>query len=102
MLVYRAYNHGEMARRCAQVTNPPSPLVATDCPSAIKQIAAEFKTLQNDRHRADYDPSANFQLADVQTRVRAARAAVGLLDGIDPEAARLFVTFLLLGVRTQG
>ena len=99
LLIYRAFNHGLMARRCAQTTHPPKPLVAEDFSASIRAIATEFRTLQDDRHRADYDPLALFLPDGVKARVQAAAGVVERIDSLSESEARLFITFLLFGTR---
>lgn len=101
-MVYRAYRHNEMARRCGQVGNPPTPLTGADFGREVRRFAAEFKTLQNERHRADYDPTVKLTLSTVQGRIGAARRAIRLLTKAPAEERRLFSTFLLLGVRSDS
>lgn len=98
-LVYRAFNHGTMAERCGQVTQPPAPFNRSDFPAAVCFVATAFKTLQNERHRADYDPAALFEVEGVQGRVETARNAINRLDELKTADSALFVTFLLFGAR---
>lgn len=101
-LIYRGFNHGQMATRSGQVSSPPSPLAATDFDGGIGAIAVEFKTLQNERHKADYDPHAVFKLESVNGRIEAAEAAIRRFAGSPRRERKLFLTFLLVGARTNS
>lgn len=98
-LVYRAFNHGGMAERCGQVAAPPAPLRPHDFPASAQAVAAPFRSLQRDRHSADYDPVVTFEPEFVEGRISATADAIQLLEAMSPDDARLFVTFLLLGAR---
>ncbi|HEY5412492.1 MAG TPA: hypothetical protein VIJ94_17370 [Caulobacteraceae bacterium] len=101
-LVYRGFNHREMATRCGQVSNPPLPLEAQDFGLGIRALAAEFKILQNERHNADYDPHSTFTLQSVQGRIHAAEAAIRRFDASPRAERKLFLTFLLMGARARA
>lgn len=63
---YRALNHGEAKNACAQLQN-------LGFPAALVQVGQAFRTLQEQRHSADYDPTYRVSRADAQ-------AAIALAD----------------------
>ena len=101
-LVYRAYSHGLMADRCGQIAQPPPPLVSGDFTAATQELANLFRALQRERHQADYDPLARFEVSFVAGRIAAVVDALRCLDAMAADEATLFVAFLLFGARRQG
>ena len=55
---YRAVEHGQAHRQMA-------PNSLTNSPPEIRNFAKTFRSLQRERHRADYDPNARFIRYDV-------------------------------------
>jgi len=45
-------------------------------PKDIEDFASQFKTLQEKRHKADYDPFERFTLTDAETSIAAAELAI--------------------------
>jgi len=50
--------------------------VISKFPKEIEDFASQFKTLQEKRHEADYDPFSRFTRTDVQTSVETAELAI--------------------------
>jgi hypothetical protein len=80
-LAYRSVNHGVAKRRCRALPNQAFP-------PGIRNFAKTFVTLQEERHRADYDPTARFSRSSALRLVGNARRAVAFM-GATPRSVRL-------------
>jgi len=65
---YRALEHGFAKDACKQTEN-------LGFPAAITDFAGAFVQLQEERHRADYDPDARYTRAEVQILIVLAEEA---------------------------
>jgi uncharacterized protein (UPF0332 family) len=90
--VYRAMDHGFAKNACKEVAK-------LGFPSAIVTCADEFVTLQEARHRADYDPVHRLTRAEALTLVARAEAAIKLLKAATLKDRRAFAVQLLLKKR---
>jgi uncharacterized protein (UPF0332 family) len=106
-LVYRSFDHGEMKRACEQV-NSKQPFksdtqhilgIAQFCPE-IRNCAASFVELQQQRHRADYDPGATFRVADTKSVIEKAKSAIESLTSAPLDERRLFLLMLRFKIRS--
>jgi hypothetical protein len=93
-IIYRALSHGDALRRCRAVANPPPPLEPFS--NHIVEFARIFEALQVSRHRADYDPNAQFS---VRAYVSTAKEAIAELERVEKDEQLLFIVFLLFGLR---
>lgn len=84
---YRALEHG-FARQ--QMTRH-----RADLPTALQTFAATFVTLQEQRHRADYDFAAKFLRPDVTRLIVRAEDAVTTFYAADIAERRRFATLVL-------
>lgn len=92
---YRAIDHGKAKASCKTVAN-------MSFPKEIKDFANAFISLQEHRHRADYnpDPSTNFSKAEVFKLITGARKAVAALENASINDRRAFAVHLLLPNRS--
>lgn len=85
-LIYRGFNHGRMKQACASMavkalSDPVSRQLGRASVSGfMRAFASAFVNLQEQRHLADYDPAATFTVADAQSLVDAAEAAMTAFD----------------------
>lgn len=92
-LVYRALQHGRAKRQCLNER------IVSAYPHGIRAFADGFAELQRQRHRADYDPTAEF---GVGAAARSVDRAEGLIRALlaSPEAElRDFALRVLLAER---
>lgn len=85
--VYRALQHGELKSRCEA-------LPAGFAPHFV-DIADTVVELQKLRHEADYDPTAVFRRADVQSHILKAETSVAAFTASAAAEQRAFVVWLL-------
>lgn len=90
--VYRAIDHGQAKKRCRSAQDK-------NFPDAIKNFAAAFVSLQELRHRADYDPLHSFTKSEVLNFVDTARSAVSDIEKVNLRDRRAFAVWILLGQR---
>ena len=91
--VYRGLNHGICKKACEQAHTVAFP----DC---IKEFADNFKQLQEHRHKADYDPDAEFTKADAETWYQIARLSVEGLRSASDLDKKAFSAWVLIS--SQG
>ena len=92
--IYRSLDHGQARRVFAALR---SDSLSSE---AAKEIAESFIFLQDERHRADYDPSYRASGIEVLAVVVRAQRAITLLDDL-ASSDRKLVAARLIG-RTRG
>lgn len=98
--VYRSVQHGEAKTRCSNLAPLAKLLEPAPLDRNIRRFAGAFASLQEQRHRADYDPHASFTRSEVLTFVASANEAVGSLERASKEARRAFAYHMLFKPRT--
>jgi hypothetical protein len=94
--VYRALDHGG-ARRAFR--SPEAALLGAD----VSHVGLAFVELQQERHRADYDPSGfGYMFDETRAAVAKAREAIALLAALEPDARRSLATLLLFKSRDRN
>ena len=88
--VFRATEHGLAKRRCANQQ------VMQRFPPEIQAFAAKFRSLQDKRHKADYDPGANLSLDEAQDCLDAATEAITELSKADLKDRRAFAAWVTM------
>lgn len=88
--VYRSLQHGHAKRQCLNGAT----LAAY--PPEIRRFAAWFAKLQDQRHRADYDPAATLDTARVRRVVRYAADRIRGLERAREADQRAFAAWILL------
>lgn len=91
--VYRAVEHGFAKSACAQVTN-------LGFPAGIVQFADLFRSLQEERHGADYDPDIRYTRADTIVYIANAKQAISDLRNAPRADRTAFAVLILLKRRT--
>jgi hypothetical protein len=91
--VYRALDHGFAKKACFRAAN-------LGFPSGVVTFADIFARLQDERHRADYDPEARYTRADVQAFVGMAEQATSALSEAPLGDRAAFTALVLLKRRT--
>jgi hypothetical protein len=81
--VFRALDHGAAKNACAQVAN-------SGLPPSLVLFADTFLTLQEERHRADYDPSSRYTREEVLTLIEEADRAIRSLAAAPRSDRRTF------------
>ena len=100
--VSRWYNHGEIRTvsrwiiRLARGESVPNGVAVLlgNPPADLVEVVRAFIQLQEARHEADYDHTANLSAADARAAINTARASLVLLKGL--AAQRPYDNFLLL------
>ena len=85
---YRALEHGQAYRQMR-----PSNL--TNSPPAIRNFAARFKLLQEQRHMADYDPNSRFLRSNVIQMIEQAESVIEEFYAADVAERRAFASLTL-------
>lgn len=65
----------------------------------IRDFASHFVDLQDQRHRADYDPASTFYKSDVQRLVVDSHAVLDGFERADRRERRLFAAHVLFRAR---
>jgi hypothetical protein len=100
--VARAFAHREMQDVCRQfaagsLSRATAALLTSPLEADLRNVVQAFVELQNDRHAADYDLSANFDRFTVLQTVRTARQAFAAWDVVKNRSnASVFLAALLL------
>lgn len=91
---YRAVDHGKAKKLCKDAGRRGFPVEITD-------FAAAFISLQEHRHRADYNPetSAHYTKKEVSGLVSVARSAVTAIENASLSDRKAFAIHLLLQYR---
>ncbi len=91
--IYRSLNHGHAQAACRVPADMRSFCVE------IRDFASHFVNLQDQRHKADYDPVATFYKSDVQRLIVDTRAVLKEFDRADRKERRSFATLVLFRAR---
>ena len=87
MRTYRALDHGPAKNRMEQRL--------ASLPVGIQTFAKEFSILQEQRHRADYDPAVGFRRSEVIRLIDRAEIATQSFYAADIAERRYFATLVL-------
>jgi hypothetical protein len=87
--LYRALEHGFAKNACSQAKN-------LSLPASIVAFADTFTALQEQRHQADYDPTARFSRAEVIDLINSAETAIRSLRSAKRIERRDFAVLVLL------
>lgn len=91
---YRALQHTTARRRCLRAT-------INRFPSAIRNFAKLFASMQVKRHSADYDPDAAFLKSDVIQYIDEAEDAIKQFNSAPRHDRRAFAIYVLLDIRND-
>ena len=91
--VYRGLNHGVCQKACGEANK-------VNFPKCIKEFADAFQQLQEQRHRADYDPDARFGKTDAETMYEFAKLSIASLRSASSIDKRAFAAWVLIS--SQG
>ncbi|MFO7858447.1 MAG: hypothetical protein R6V11_05930 [Ectothiorhodospiraceae bacterium] len=89
---YRALEHGFAKQQCNRAANK-------GFPARIVQFADAFLTLQEERHRADYDPTVTYTRAETLVYVQTAQQAIGDLRHSAESDRAAFAVWVLMKAR---
>ncbi|WP_210405398.1 hypothetical protein [Rhodophyticola sp. CCM32] len=92
---YRAVEHTYAKRQCANQQ------VIAKFPKEIEDFSSQFKTLQEKRHSADYDPHARFTKTDVDTAIDTAELAIRSFQSTRIKDRRAFAAWTTMKNRTD-
>ncbi len=90
-ILYRSFDHTHTRRVCVDLqaatlsSKVRSQLRRSAVSRPTRDFAGSFPGLQDQRHLADYDPTARFQPSQVAALVDAAEAAIDAFDRIPPD-----------------
>lgn len=91
--VYRSLQHRHAKAQCRN-----SKAMALH-PDVIRHFAGHFAGLQDERHRADYDPGASFGRGDVRKSIHSAAENIRLLEEAPEADQAAFAAWVLLAAR---
>lgn len=80
--VYRALDHQKAKTRLKSLFQNGMFRADLRFPDDVKTFAVAFETLQEERHRADYDPHASFRRGEVNLLIQEAETAIACLRRI--------------------
>ncbi len=86
--IYRAVNHGQAEQACRSRE-------VRSLPDGVQNFAKLFVGLQEQRHRADYDPHASFNKSEVERLIVDARAVLDEFEQADRLARRYLAVLVL-------
>lgn len=66
-------------------------------PSEIRRFGVLFKTLQDKRHQADYDPNVTFAKSEATAAIADAKRAMSLFEASSTKHRRALAILVLLG-----
>jgi uncharacterized protein (UPF0332 family) len=108
-VLMRAFSHTTMknASKTFSGGNLPAGLSTTlstiVVSSELREVAGTFVTLQDERHRADYDLASPFSKSEVTTLIRSVQDAFELWETIkSDDASRLYLVALLSWDQLRG
>ena len=88
--VYRALEHGNAKKACKSVRDVKA------FSKAIKNFADKFERLQNLRHLADYDPTIDFDGADIKNWCDETKLAIAEFRKVSKEDKCAFASWVLM------
>ena len=91
--VYRALDHGRVKRQCTNKQN------LNRFPQEIRNFAAQFVRMQQERHLADYDPLNHFSRSDVSFYIEETKSVTNAFENISRDERRAFAVFVLFDLR---
>ena len=92
---YRAPEHGTVRQRCGRSS------IVSRFPNEIQDFAEKFVEMQEKRHRADYDPEANFSKLIVKRDIEVVTRRIEMFNQAPLKDRRAFAVYVLLNVRGQ-
>lgn len=105
-LIYRSFQHTHMREVCdklnvANLNKTLKQQLRRDRVSQqMRDFAALFSLLREQRHRADYDPVAVFDLTDVSLLIDAAEVGMRAFDQADGDEQADILALLMIKPRT--
>ncbi|MBC6436689.1 MAG: hypothetical protein GDA52_00810 [Rhodobacteraceae bacterium] len=90
---YRTVEHGDARKRCANQNT------ISEFPTEIRDFALQFRTLQQKRHSADYDPHARFTRTEVDTDIDVAERVIKGFDLVSLKDRRAFAAWTAMKTR---
>ncbi len=90
---YRALDHGTARKRCE------SKAMISRFPGEIQDFAELFVLMQEERHRADYDPDTSFYKLYVRFRITQAAIHIRRFNRAPAKDRRAFAVYVLLNLR---
>jgi uncharacterized protein (UPF0332 family) len=105
-LIYRSVDHRRLRELCEEVIKPkPSTKYAPYLPSSgigpdLIAFATAVKQLQEERHTADYDPSASISRSNALASIATAQSAVRRFKAADANAQAAFLCLLFFQPRS--
>jgi len=94
--VYRSLDHRAARENCLRKE------FMERFPNAIQDFASMFAQMQVKRHRADYDPHAQFYKSSVAADIDAAAAAISAFHKVPARHRRAFAVYVILGKPRSG
>lgn len=91
---YRALEHGAARQRCNRTA------IIQKFPVEIREFADRFAGMQQRRHRADYDPEADYDKGDVLQDITDVAEAIAKFQRVPVKDRRAFAVYLLLPLRS--
>ena len=90
---YRALEHGFASRQINRGLS--------DFALEIQDFGAAFVAIQDERHKADYDPNAEFNRSETLSLINRAESAITAFINADPTERKAFAAHVLFRTRTH-
>ena len=91
--LYRSLDHGRAKKQC---TNKQT---LNRFPKEIRNFAAQFVRMQQERHLADYDPLNHFSRSVVSLYIQETKSVTNAFENISRDDRRAFAVFVLFDLR---
>ena len=105
-LLYRSFDHRHMKEMCEALKTPTlrqrlqRQLGRSAVSGDMQSFAANFITLQEARHEADYDPTSEWGLLDVVGLINTAELAIATFQRVTPEEQTDMLALMMVKPRT--
>ena len=94
--MYRSLDHRRVKRQC---TDRRPKRVLDKFPREVRDFAAQFVTMQRQRHLADYDPLERISRSSVTQFIKETKLAIAEFKKVDRDDRRAFAVFVLFDLR---
>jgi len=104
-LLYRSFDHGHMKTICEHLNVPnmrkamQTNLHRTAVSAETRNFASAFLVLQEQRHRADYNPRAAYEASEVSNLIDLAEIAIRAFDNAPPDEQADILALLMVRPR---
>ncbi len=104
-ILYRGFNHAEMRKVCEELKTDKlkeryrRALCRDSVSKEMRDFATAFINLQEQRHKADYNPAFAFEISDTKLLLESAAFAIKTFNRTDHAERSDVLALLLVGIR---